>query len=190
MRDVTIRIADAAGRPVATGCQGQILVKGPTVFAGYLHDPGATAEALHDGWLHTGDVGTLDADRHLFVHGRTRAMIKRGGAVIAPREIEEMADDVRGVRRSAAVGISPVGDEPTEQVVVVVEVERRLRDIDRDLIRSAIADVVRRAIGFSAREILLVAPGRIPRTASGKIQHGVLRQQLEGRSATAEPTLR
>jgi fatty-acyl-CoA synthase len=181
LRDVTIRIADAAGRPVPTGCQGQILVRGPTVFAGYLHDPGATAEALHDGWLHTGDVGAIDADQHLFVHGRTRAMIKRGGAVIAPREIEEMADDVRGVRRSAAVGISPVGDESTEQLVVVVEVERRLGDIDRDLIRSAIADAVRRALGFSAHEILLVAPGRIPRTASGKIQHGVLRQQLEAR---------
>src|SRR3954452_18521322 len=84
---------------------GEILVRGGIVFAGYLDAPEATEEVLRDGWLHTGDLGHVDDEGRLYVLGRRRAMIKRGGAVVAPREIEEAAQEVDGVRVAAAVGV-------------------------------------------------------------------------------------
>src|SRR5690606_6877640 len=124
MTGVRLRIAESAGRALPPGGRGEILVKGPGVFAGYLDDPDGTAQVLRDGWLHTGDIGSVDADGQLFVHGRLRAMIKRGGASIAPREIEEVVDALAGVRRSAAVGVPGGAHASTERVIVVAEVER------------------------------------------------------------------
>jgi fatty-acyl-CoA synthase len=107
-------------------------------------------------------------------------MIKRGGASIAPREIEEIADDIPGVRRSAAIGIEPDAIALTEEVVVVVEVARQATDAERQTIRERVAERVRAALGFAPYDVVLVPPNTIPRTASGKIQYGELRQTWRG----------
>jgi acyl-CoA synthetase (AMP-forming)/AMP-acid ligase II len=143
----------------------EILVRGPSVFAGYLGD-----ELRHVEWLHTGDAGHLDADGHLYVLGRRRAMIKRGGAPLAPRELEEAAQSVAGVRIAAAVGLPGA---LTEEVVVVVEAS----DAPADL-QARVAAAVEEAIGFAPDRVLVQEPRTIPRTPNGKIQHGVLREQL------------
>ena len=116
---VEVRIARRTGEEAS----GEILVRGPAVFAGYFDAAEATAEALRDGWLHTGDVGRLDADGHLYVLGRRRALLKRGGAPLAPRELEEAAGSVPGVRLAAAVGLPPAGDAATEEIAVAVEAD-------------------------------------------------------------------
>jgi long-chain acyl-CoA synthetase len=148
----------------------EILVRGPNVFAGYFDAEEATARALRGGWLHTGDVGKLDADRNLYVLGRQRAMIKRGGVALAPRELEEAAQSVAGVRVAAAVGV-PSG--LTEEIVVVIEAEG-----DASSIEIAVAAAIERAIGFAPDRVLVQAPRTIARTANGKIRHAVLRDQL------------
>lgn len=176
--NVTIRIVDASGASQPPNRVGRILVHGPVVFQGYWQDREQTAEVINDGWLNTGDDGKMDEEGYLYVLGRSRALIKRAGATIAPREIEELVDGIDGVRRSAAVGLAPDEHASTEEVAVVVEVERRLGDSDRRILVETISQRVRAALGFAPHEINLVAPGTIPRTPTGKIQYGELKRIL------------
>lgn len=153
---------------------GEILVRGEGVFAGYFDAPEATAETLRDGWLHTGDVGHLGSDGELYVLGRRRAMLKRGGAVLAPRELEEAAQNVEGVRVAAAIGMAR-GDA-TEEIVLAIEIDPRF---DGDAISAAVAQEVRRTIGFAPERVIVMPPKAIPRTYNGKIRHDVLRGLLK-----------
>ena len=82
--------------------------------------PRRATRKIRDGWLHTGDSGYRDADGHLFVLGRREGMIKRGGGVIAPRELEEVAQQAPGVRVAAAISL-PADERNGDEVVVVVE---------------------------------------------------------------------
>jgi acyl-CoA synthetase (AMP-forming)/AMP-acid ligase II len=154
-------------------------VRGDTVFAGYLDAPQDTSSALQDGWLHTGDIGYLDADRLLFVLGRRQAMIKRAGAPIAPRELEEAALRVPAVRIAAAASLP--GDHPGDDTIVVA-VETATSDLSRDEISAAVYREVAADLGFGPDRVVIVAPRTIPRSENGKIRYtelaGVLRHQL------------
>lgn len=110
----TLRIADADGEPVPEGETGQVLIKGPNVMRGYLNRPEETAKTLVDGWLHTGDIGRLDADGYLVLVDRAKDMIIRGGENIYPKEIEAVLYQLPGIAEAAVVGRpSPVyGEEP------------------------------------------------------------------------------
>lgn len=183
---IEVRVVDPSGGEAPPRHEGEILLRGPQVFAGYFDDAAATAAALRDGWLHTGDAGFLDEEGQLYVLGRRDGLIKRGGATIIPREVEEVVDHVAGVRISAAVG----GPGPTpsgcERLIVVAEVEPGSASTEKT--RLALADAITRAaagaLGFSPGEVLLVAPRTIPRTSNGKIRYGELRRALaEGRVA-------
>ena len=175
---VEVTIVDDDGSEVPPGQAGEIVVKAEAVFAGYHGDAEATREVLRDGRLHTGDVGALDADGHLYVLGRKRALIKRAGAVIPPREVEEAADRVPGVRYSAAVGVPDESIGGSEGVVVVAEI--RPEDVptgdERARLAAAVAAEVRRALGSAPSDVLLVVPHAIPRTPNGKIRYQELRR--------------
>jgi acyl-CoA synthetase (AMP-forming)/AMP-acid ligase II len=156
---------------------GEVLVRGPAVFAGYFDAPSETAEALRDGWLHTGDIGRLDANGELYILGRRKAMLKRGGAVLAPRELEEAAQNVDGVRVAAAVGIARPNDSMTEEIVLALEISSGDVAIAEQCARAA-AREVQRAIGFAPESVVVFAPRMIPRTHNGKIRHDALRRHL------------
>ncbi len=83
-----IRISTARGAPAAVGETGEICVRGPALTSGYLNDPQATAEAFAGGWFRTGDLGHVDSDGYVFLSGRTKDMINRGGEKIAPQSVE------------------------------------------------------------------------------------------------------
>jgi len=159
----------------------EILVRGPAVFAGYFDAPEASLRTLREGWLHTGDFGTLDGDGNLYVLGRQRAMIKRGGAALAPREIEEAVQSLPEVRLAAAVGIPSA---LTEEIVVVVETER-----GASLTESMVKAAVERSCGITPDRVLLQEPRTIPRTSNGKIRHALLRDQLTPRSMRSSPSV-
>ena len=157
---------------------GEILVRGATVFPGYFGCGAASAEALRDGWLCTGDIGRLDADGHLYVLGRLRAMLKRGGAPLAPRELEEAAASVPGVRLAAAVGLPPGPDAATEEIVVAVEANPA---VEPSRLAADVASAIESALGFAPDRVEVLAPGTLPRTANGKIRHSrLVRELLEG----------
>ncbi|HEV7765745.1 MAG TPA: AMP-binding protein [Thermoanaerobaculia bacterium] len=160
----------------------EILVRGPAVFAGYFDAEDATRRSLHGGWLHTGDAGSLDADGNLYVFGRRRAMIKRGGATLAPRELEEAAQSVPGVRIAAAVGVPSA---LTEEIVIVVEAESE----DTSTIESQVMTAVTDAIGIAPDRVLVQQPRTIPRTNNGKIRHAILRDQLTPSNMRSNPSV-
>ena len=84
----TLKIVDPQGAPVGPGERGEVLVRGPAVVAGYLDNPESNKTAFVDGWYHTGDIGSLDDEGFLTLHGRLKEIISRGGEKISPREID------------------------------------------------------------------------------------------------------
>ena len=101
---VQLCVADTEGRPLPTGEVGEVLVKGDSVMAGYWNNPTATAAAVKNGWLFTGDTGCLDAEGFLTLKDRSKDLIISGGSNIYPREVEEALLTVPGVIEVAVVG--------------------------------------------------------------------------------------
>ena len=102
--DTEVRVVDDDDRELPAGEIGEIVVRGDVVMAGYWNQPEATAEALRGGWLHTGDVGSFDADGYLTLRDRSKDLIISGGMNIYPREVEEALLHHAGVRAVAVVG--------------------------------------------------------------------------------------
>jgi fatty-acyl-CoA synthase len=174
---------DGAGR-ARPGEVGEILVRGPGVMRGYHRDPEATARALRDGWLHTGDLGFLDAEGYLYVTGRIKDLIIVRGQNVVPGDVEEAVDHVAGVRYSAAIGVESERTG-TQRLHVVAEVRGDGLAAD-ELARIAhdVAHAVRRRSGVRPARVLLVRPQTIPKTSSGKIQRSALATMVsEGRVA-------
>jgi long-chain acyl-CoA synthetase len=101
---VEIRIADDRGADVPTGEDGEILIRGANVMAGYWRDDGVAADAITDGWLHTGDIGHLDSDGYLTVVDRKKDLIIRGGYNVYPRDVEDVLLQHPAVTGAAVVG--------------------------------------------------------------------------------------
>jgi acyl-CoA synthetase (AMP-forming)/AMP-acid ligase II len=102
--DVEVRVVDPEDRPVPVGVTGEVVVRGQVVMGGYWNEPGATAETLRGGWLHTGDVASFDEDGYLTLRDRSKDLIISGGMNIYPREVEEVLLRHPGVRAVAVVG--------------------------------------------------------------------------------------
>lgn len=102
---VTVKIFDPEDNELPLGHQGEIVVKGPSVMAGYYNRPEETGEALRGGWLHTGDIGYLDADGYLFITDRIKDMIIKGGYNIYPSEIEGYLEQHAAIGEVSVVGI-------------------------------------------------------------------------------------
>lgn len=103
--EIQVKVVDPEGREMPQGSRGELLVKGPNVMLGYWHLPKATADALVDGWLHTGDVVVEDQDGYLRIVDRLKDMIISMGENIYPREIEELVYAYPGIDEAAVIGI-------------------------------------------------------------------------------------
>ena len=101
---VEVRVGDGEGRPLPSGETGEVLVRGETVMAGYWRNAEATEKAIRDGWLFTGDVGSLDADGFPTLKDRSKDVIISGGTNIYPREVEEVPLTHRGVAEVSVIG--------------------------------------------------------------------------------------
>jgi acyl-CoA synthetase (AMP-forming)/AMP-acid ligase II len=117
--DVEARCVDGSGRPVGTGEEGEVVVRGDIVMPGYWNNPEASAEALRDGWLHTGDIGSFDDQGYLFLLDRAKDMIISGGNNVYPREVEEIIAQHPEVADVVVCGIpDPYWGEAVHAVVV------------------------------------------------------------------------
>jgi len=159
---------------------GEICVKSPGVMRGYYNDPEATSRVLTtDGWLRTGDLGFVDTEGFLYISGRLKDVMILGGANVVPSDIEDVVDDVPGVRYSAAVGVESERTG-TQRLHVVAEV--RDETAAPDVYRELVAEIVRRVYhhgGHRPGRVLLVRAGTIPKTSSGKIQRSRLAAMIE-----------
>ncbi len=163
--DVRISIMDKEGRHLAQGEQGEVVIQGPNVIRGYENNPEANASSFVDGWFRTGDQGYLDADGYLHLVARIKELINRGGEKISPREIDEVLLTHPAVAEAVCFGV-PHGTWGEEVAAAVV-----LRDAasEADLLaycRERLADYKR------PKQIHIT--DAIPRTATGKIQRGVV----------------
>jgi acyl-CoA synthetase (AMP-forming)/AMP-acid ligase II len=123
---VEVRVVDGEDRDLPPGEVGEILTRSDCVMAGYWENPGATRQALRGGWLHTGDLGSLDAGGFLTIRDRSKDMIISGGSNIYPREIEEVL-----LRHPAVAECSVVGRaHPEWGEEVVAFVVRRQAGVD------------------------------------------------------------
>lgn len=187
--DHELRIVDAAGALLPERREGEIEVRGPSRMQGYYRAPVATADALRGEWLRTGDRGYL-VGPELFVTGRTKELIIKGGKNIYPQDIEAAAAKVAGVRVGccAAFGLHN-SQRGTEDMVLVAET-RATSEAERGRITGEIRDQVLRAVGATPDVILLVEPGTVPKTSSGKIQRDLMRRRfLSGDMKPGRPSL-
>lgn len=117
---VRLRVVDGAGRPCPVGTEGEVWVQGPTVTRGYLANPAEMAGSYGEGWFRTGDLGTLDEDGYLFLTGRIKNLINRGGEKISPEHVEDILAGCPGVVEAAvfAVPDSVYGQRVGAAVVV------------------------------------------------------------------------
>jgi acyl-CoA synthetase (AMP-forming)/AMP-acid ligase II len=179
-----LEIRDDAGRPLPPGAVGEIVIRGPNVFAGYLNDPAANAAAFTaDGWFRTGDLGELDADGFLFLRGRVREQINRGGLTISPLEVEAALVAHPAVASAVAFAVpDPVLGEDVAAAVTAAPGAA----LDIDGLRRFAAG--RLAPDKTPRRILVVA--ELPRTATGKLRRSGLAEAfgLATPSPVASPT--
>ncbi len=112
VENVEIQVLDADDRPVGAGTWGEICIKGPNVMLGYWNRPDDTAQAIRDGWFHSGDIGYMDADGYIYLVDRVKDMINSAGFKIWPREVEEVLFQHPAIRECAVVGLpDPVKGE-------------------------------------------------------------------------------
>jgi len=101
---VEVRVVDESGREVAPNQIGEIVARGPNLFAGYFRDPAHTAEVIRNGWLYTGDIASVDEEGYIYIVDRKRDMLMIGGILVDPREIEDVLEEHPTVKEAAVIG--------------------------------------------------------------------------------------
>jgi fatty-acyl-CoA synthase len=177
---VEVRIVDAEGRDVSLGEVGEIVARGPTLMDGYWNQPERTAEAMRDGWLHTGDLGRFDADGYVIIAGRLKDMIVSGGEKIYPVEVEKLLRQHPAIQDAALVGVP---NREWGQAVLAVVVRRSGATLTAD---EVIAFVGSRLAGFKRPRFVEFVDALPVTAATNKVQKGVLRDRFGPRYAEKE----
>lgn len=173
-----LRVVDDAGADLPPGEVGEILIRGPQVCAGYWDNPEATAAALRDGWLHTGDLGALDEDGYLRVVDRKKDMIISGGLNVYPAEIERVVAEFDGITEVAAIGVPH--DRWGETVAVFLAGPSPDLDGLYRHCREHLSD-------YKIPRYLTVSLDPLPRGATGKILRRELRAEFDPAKAHRTP---
>lgn len=174
--------------PVPERHVGELLLRGTSVTPGYYKRPDATAALFRDGWLCTGDLAYL-LDGELVLCGRIKDVIIVGGRNVFPEDIERAVGPLDGVRAGNVIAFGMEGYKGKESVVVVAEV--RVSDTSGDFgaIRDRIHHRTLEVCGLPPRDVMLVSPGTLPKTSSGKLQRAKCRDEYlnEELALVAEP---
>ncbi|HUZ51191.1 MAG TPA: AMP-binding protein [Streptosporangiaceae bacterium] len=159
-----IAVADQAGNLLAEGTPGEVVIRGPGVMAGYANNPAATAEAFFGDWFRTGDRGVL-RDGYLYLEGRLKEMILRGGENISPAEVEQVLLSHPGVRDAVCFGIA---DEKYGELVSAAVT--LTPDAAGNVAPKDLAEHCREHLAAFKVPVSIHVLDEIPRTATGKIQ--------------------
>ncbi len=165
----SVRVADENGDDVPTGDYGEVLVKGPTVMKGYYKNETANTKTLRDGWLHTGDIGYLDADGDLFLVQRRSDLIVSGGENVYPAEVEAVLRKHPAIAEVSVVGVDSV--EWGQQVAAAV-----VRVPGAALTEEALIAYCREHLAGYKRPRQVVFVDALPQTSSGKVQRDKVRE--------------
>jgi len=166
-----VEIRDEHGRALPAGEVGEICMRSPGLMTGYWHSPETTAQAIRDGWLHTGDVGRRDADGYLYIVDRIKDLIIRGGFNVYPRDIEDALAEHPDVAMAGVVGAPSASHG--EEVVAFVSLRAGAALEPEQLI-----DWSRTRIGGYKYPRRVHVVDAIPLTPVGKIDRKALRARL------------
>jgi acyl-CoA synthetase (AMP-forming)/AMP-acid ligase II len=166
-----VAVLDPAGAPLPAGATGEVAVRGPNVMAAYEDDPAANASAFVNGWLRTGDEGHRDADGYLFITGRLKEVINRGGEKIAPREVDEALLAHPAVAQAIAF---PVPHYRLGEDVAAAVVLRPGASVNEAALRASVAE---RLAEFKVPARILFLK-ELPRAATAKVKRIGLAEKL------------
>ncbi len=163
---VEVEVRGERGAELPERRVGRIFVRGPSIMVGYFGNPAATASAVHNRWLDTGDLGFF-ADGELFVCGRSKDLVIIRGANHQPQEFESCLEGLKGVRTGCAValGFTPQGADGEELLILA---ERSRAPVPN--LEERIREVVLNGTGIRAHTVVILEPGTLPRTSSGKLR--------------------
>ena len=170
LSDVEVRIVDEDGEVMPVGEVGEIVARGPRLMKGYWQREEATRQAMRGGWLHTGDLGYWDEDGYIFLAGRAKDVIKRGGEAISPEEVEQVLMSHDAVDEAAVIGVP---DEEWGEVVRAIVVARNgVACSAQELI-----DHCRERCASFKRPESVIFVAELPRNPMGKVLKRVLREE-------------
>lgn len=171
---MSVRVVDDEGRNVSCGSEGEIICKGPMVTPGYLNKPRETAEALKEGWLHTGDLGKLDEDGELYVTGRKKDIIIKGGQNIDPGISENWLYQHPAVMECAVVAMKD--NKYGEEVAAAVVLKPGCEATEDELLNFAAQHIHH----YVAPKRIFILPS-LPRSGIGKIRKNDIRRIIDER---------
>ena len=170
-----MRIVDpTSGEELPDRSVGELQLSGDSVTTGYYKRPDATEELLAGGWLRTGDL-SYTVDGELIVCGRSKDVIIVGGRNVYPQDIEKVVGELEGVRTGNVIAFGIEGRHGAQNIVVVAE----SRGGDLNEIRRSVTNCVTQAEGIPPKEVVLVEPGTVPKTSSGKLQRSAAKASYE-----------
>ena len=173
-----IRIVDAAGRELPEREQGRLEFKGPSATSGYLRNPEASRRLFDGAWLDSGDLAYV-AEGDVYLTGRVKDIIIRGGRNIYPDELEEAVGDIPGIRKGCvAVFGSPDPASGTERLIVVAETREGGR-ATLEALQTQIRGVATDMLGMPPDDVVLAPPHAVLKTSSGKIRRTAVRELFE-----------
>lgn len=181
-----VRIVDAQGRAVAERVEGRLEFRGPSATRGYFRDPQKTAQLIHDGWLDSGDRAYA-AGGEIYITGRVKDIVIRGGRHFYPEEIEQAVGRIQGIRNGCVAvfgSADPVAG--TERLIVMAEARPGGDDGSAPLREAAVHAVVA-TTGEPPDEVLLVPPHTVLKTSSGKVRRSACRVLYESGAALSGP---
>jgi long-chain acyl-CoA synthetase len=170
---VECAIFDNNDNPLRPGEIGELVQRGPLNMKGYLGNPDATAEVLHNGWLHTGDLARMDQDGYIYIVDRKKDVIIRGGFNIYPAEVEAVLYDFPGVAEAAVFGVSDSRKGETVAAAIRPKSGAKIEE------EKVIAHCQKRLARYKVPKYVRVQKDALPKTPAGKILRRVLKQELE-----------
>jgi len=182
-----VRIVDAAGREVAERQQGRIEFKGPSATRGYYRDPTRSAQLLRGErgeWLDSGDLGYV-AGGELYITGRAKDIIIRGGRNIYPQELERAVGELAGVRRGCVVAFGSTDPATGSERLIVLAETRAKEPAEREALRRSIHALAIDVAGIPPDDVVLAPPHTVLKTSSGKLRRAASRALYEAGTPVA-----
>ncbi len=170
LADVEVRIVDENGEDVPDRETGEIVARGDRLMKGYWGQESATAETIRNGWLFTGDLGYMDEDGYIFLAGRARDFIKRGGEMISPEEVEQVLHSHPDIDEAAIIGVPDLDWGERVRALVVA---RPGREVDE----SDVIEFCRQRMASFKKPESVVVLSELPRNPLGKVLKRVLRDE-------------
>ena len=169
LEDVEVRIVSDEGKQVELGETGEIVARGSRLMKGYWKQEQATAEALRGGWLYTGDLGYFDEDGYIFLSGRAKDFIKRGGEMVSPEEVEQVLHSHPAIDEAAIIGVPDLDWGERVRAIVVAKSGETINS-------SEVIEYCRSRLSSFKKPESVVVVDELPRNPLGKVLKRILRE--------------